>query len=1263
MYSTYFQEWLSETYKPCILVFTSENAKKSFALNNLSPADFLRPLGDFTGKKLEPPFAEKENIHISNFHLDFYDNEKFKPIEKNKIQNYINTMFMTNIPHWDLSCSTISKKEKNIEQYLSSFKYYSSPYFIEYEKTLNECLYFDEYELYQQPLLNILICSIEDPPSIISETLCKGDNVPKLIFERKYTVPEENLIIILCDGSKYSVTEEEKLRKIANFQINFSNYYIINWDINNNNDKENDNNNKEISEMYKKYFHKLDLYNPDSDAYRNKLISYGSFISKNDLNKYKEDFYIYFNNFLSVTLPKQINKYLEIIQNNSRLKSFFNYITRKEEINYYPNSNIYKYTDLERAYYNLALINFFFHNYHTAYEYFKILSGCLKDKSPRHKEPLKELITICKYIISYTKKQFNFVNEIIIEGTYEQMIRNELIILKMFENNETFVPMVENIILFIFATKKKFVDDQQLICFNYFYPLLYEKIAVYQLSHNNFRKFAMFMAFSGDSFELLQSEMQIYSLNNLVNLLSVINEANFSFVNFKLFYNNKLGEICKNFKYYEGSFNFFKNCLEILRNFEKNEEVEKSYLKKYLDTISEIKKNNIECKNVNINSLEIPQIDNRSIFLLEENDYKIKQIEDEIKNSSSNKLDTKSWLVFNIYAKKLIKNTYVNLDENDLLSIKMLYDLNNRSLTDMIDIKKRNVHGNINQKIYIKFNITNPLNIQLDITSLKLICDFTPIDSNNDNTQINNYIKYSEEKLILNPNENKNILLNVESGIPGKLTLQGLHIILFNECNLVHYFNKKTSNNLYYYRPKYIVTFLDEDTYQKLQATNNNNNINFKSKLRKLSFSSRKRSSIYKKRTLIYEIRDYNNDLYISLPLSNEIDIYLYQYFLIPIKIVNNSKSYKVKRFTIFLENSDDEKIKTFFKFITKNIKLNENHNTEIIYIPVIPICLGELYIKIIVKFEDEIRIKPIEIKKAIIQINVKESISFEIKENYYNFSLDKNNNYNILNFSLKTDLYIKNNTKLNSLILDENFIINKNKYNLISTNNYLCNENEIHKKFLFQKIYDVTTNNNFDFNNFEFLFNNKEDTSNNHIKEKFDKLINNNQYSNIIFFPWTCVESNNNQKKINGLFPYEIKLKMNQPSKNILRDLFYKSTKAEIKKSKFNNQTLVSIEIRLDKSELITFNNVIDKYDIFANKINPEIDWIGAEKYTVINKLDDETGNNIFTCKFHFLTKLKGLIEVNKIAVLLYKKIEGMNESIGVMQINHITKPLSIII
>ena len=52
MYSTYFQEWLSETLKPCILVYSSEKAKNSIKKNNLSPADFLRPLGDFTGNKI-----------------------------------------------------------------------------------------------------------------------------------------------------------------------------------------------------------------------------------------------------------------------------------------------------------------------------------------------------------------------------------------------------------------------------------------------------------------------------------------------------------------------------------------------------------------------------------------------------------------------------------------------------------------------------------------------------------------------------------------------------------------------------------------------------------------------------------------------------------------------------------------------------------------------------------------------------------------------------------------------------------------------------------------------------------------------------------------------------------------------------------------------------------------------------------------------------------------------------------------------------------
>ena len=51
----------------------------------------------------------------------------------------------------------------------------------------------------------------------------------------------------------------------------------------------------------------------------------------------------------------------------------------------------------------------------------------------------------------------------------------------------------------------------------------------------------------------------------------------------------------------------------------------------------------------------------------------------------------------------------------------------------------------------------------------------------------------------------------------------------------------------------------------------------------------------------------------------------------------------------------------------------------------------------------------------------------------------------------------------------------------------------------------------------------------------------------------------------------------------------------------------------------------------------------------------------NIFKCKFSFITPLKGLIEVNRLSVLLFKKEEGKMYSTESMIINHITKPLSI--
>ena len=55
------------------------------------------------------------------------------------------------------------------------------------------------------------------------------------------------------------------------------------------------------------------------------------------------------------------------------------------------------------------------------------------------------------------------------------------------------------------------------------------------------------------------------------------------------------------------------------------------------------------------------------------------------------------------------------------------------------------------------------------------------------------------------------------------------------------------------------------------------------------------------------------------------------------------------------------------------------------------------------------------------------------------------------------------------------------------------------------------------------------------------------------------------------------------------------------------------------------------------------------------------EEENDLFNCKFCFTTKLKGLIEVNKISVLLYENNETLEEKERTILIEHISKPLSI--
>jgi hypothetical protein len=329
-------------------------------------------------------------------------------------------MFVENTPIWELSTVSLNNNEKSIGDILSKLKYYSSPWLREYEKTLFECLSFDEYELYQQPLINIFLCTSLDEASIITNLINVKENIPELILKQIYDPAQENLIIILNDLSDVNYTKmssEQKEQNISKFKTKYSNYSIINWDINSN---ENSNDEKmEISQMYQKYFHKLDIYNPKNDFYKNKENKYGIYVTSENIKKYKEDFYEYFQNFVKTNLNSQINGYLEIIQNNSGImKSIFSFsLLRKEEISYYPNTDIYKLSEVEKAYYNLGTINFFFHNYNNCFEYLQILRGMIKDKSKNHIERMKVLITMSKFITTFVKKEFDFVYEMIGEIT------------------------------------------------------------------------------------------------------------------------------------------------------------------------------------------------------------------------------------------------------------------------------------------------------------------------------------------------------------------------------------------------------------------------------------------------------------------------------------------------------------------------------------------------------------------------------------------------------------------------------------------------------------------------------------------------------------------------------------------------------------------------------------------------------------------------------------------------------------------------------
>ena len=114
---------------------------------------------------------------------------------------------------------------------------------------------------------------------------------------------------------------------------------------------------------------------------------------------------------------------------------------------------------------------------------------------------------------------------------------------------------------------------------------------------------------------------------------------------------------------------------------------------------------------------------------------------------------------------------------------------------------------------------------------------------------------------------------------------------------------------------------------------------------------SKEEGHFSKKIKIEYIVKDYTDDVYLEFSIGLEIDIYLYQIILFTMIINNTSSSHRVRRFSIFIENSDDKKIKSFYKYTAKDIELNPDNKSQKIFLPISPTNISNdnknLYIKI----------------------------------------------------------------------------------------------------------------------------------------------------------------------------------------------------------------------------------------------------------------------------------------------------------------------------
>jgi hypothetical protein len=119
-----------------------------------------------------------------------------------------------------------------------------------------------------------------------------------------------------------------------------------------------------------------------------------------------------------------------------------------------------------------------------------------------------------------------------------------------------------------------------------------------------------------------------------------------------------------------------------------------------------------------------------------------------------------------------------------------------------------------------------------------------------------------------------------------------------------------------------------------------------------------------KDRLVVIDVLEENQNIEFSLG-NEELFIYQNQLVVLTAKIVNNS-NFNIKRYTLFFND------KSIFltNYLTFDTPLEKNSETTVSFL-VCPPNSGEFHCKIILKMEEEIKAKELEVKKCALSLKV----------------------------------------------------------------------------------------------------------------------------------------------------------------------------------------------------------------------------------------------------------------------------------------------------